>query len=279
MVGVSCRFTDSGGVERTLSVSSAQVRNTDEVVETVVLVIQDLSEKVAMEADLRRRDRLASMGVLAAGVAHEVRNPLNAISVIVQRLRREFTPQQDPDEYSELTGVVSDEVKRVNRIIQQFLELARPPELAKERRNLEELLARAMQTIEPRIIAAGLYLEQDFSDLGEVEVDPDQLQQALLNLLGNAIESMEDEASGKIGFTARPLADDWLEITVADTGPGIPPAELERIFDLYYTTKAEGTGLGLSLVHRIVSEHGGRIEVRSELAEGTRFIILLPRGI
>ena len=278
MVGVSCRFTDSGGVERTLSVSSAQVRNTDEVVETVVLVIQDLSEKVAMEADLRRRDRLASMGVLAAGVAHEVRNPLNAISVIVQRLRREFTPQQDPDEYSELTGVVSDEVKRVNRIIQQFLELARPPELAKERRNLEELLARAMQTIEPRIIAAGLYLEQDFSDLGEVEVDPDQLQQALLNLLGNAIESMEDEASGKIGFTARPLADDWLEITVADTGPGIPPAELERIFDLYYTTKAEGTGLGLSLVHRIVSEHGGRIEVHSELGEGTRFIILLPRG-
>ena len=126
-----------------------------------------------VEADLRRRDRLASMGTLAAGVAHEVRNPLNAISVIVQRLRREFAPQPDSAEYSKLTGVVSDEVKRVNRIIQQFLELARPPELAKKHRNLEELLMRAAQTIEPRVLAADLSLEQHFSALGEVEVDPE----------------------------------------------------------------------------------------------------------
>ena len=218
------------------------------------------------------------MGALAAGVAHEVRNPLNAISVIVQRLRREFIPQQDKEEYGQLTGVVSEEVKRVNRIIEQFLELARPPALAKERADLAALLQRAAQTIEPRVLATGLRLQRDFNDVGAVEVDADQLQQALLNLLGNAIESMESMDEEAIKLAARSLADGWVEITVADTGPGIPPAELERIFDLYFTTKAEGTGLGLSIVHRIVSEHGGRIEVQSALGEGTRFTILLPRG-
>ncbi|MCY3791840.1 MAG: PAS domain-containing protein, partial [Gemmatimonadetes bacterium] len=114
LVGLSCRFTDVQGRERTLSLSSAQVYNASGEVETIVLVIQDLSEKVALEADLRRRDRLASMGALASGVAHEVRNPLNAISVIVQRLRREFTPRTDDDEYRQLTQVVAGEVERVN---------------------------------------------------------------------------------------------------------------------------------------------------------------------
>ncbi len=278
LLGAVCLYTNKEGGERTLAVSSSQVRNADGEVETIVLVVQDLSEKVAMEADLRRRDRLASMGALAAGVAHEVRNPLNAISVIVQRLRREFIPQQDKEEYGQLTGVVSEEVKRVNRIIEQFLELARPPALAKERADLAALLQRAAQTIEPRVLATGLRLQRDFNDVGAVEVDADQLQQALLNLLGNAIESMESMDEEAIKLAARSLADGWVEITVADTGPGIPPAELERIFDLYFTTKAEGTGLGLSIVHRIVSEHGGRIEVQSALGEGTRFTILLPRG-
>jgi len=251
------------------------VSNASGELETIVLVIQDLSEKVAMEADLRRRDRLASMGALASGVAHEVRNPLNAIGVIVQRLRREFTPLKDQGEYDQLTRVVAEEVKRVNRIIQQFLELARPPALAKKRENLAALLERAAQTIEPRVLAAGLELERDFAASGAVEVDADQLQQALLNLLGNALEALE---VGTIRLIARSVADDQVEIVVDDTGPGIPPEELERIFDLYFTTKAEGTGLGLSLVHRIVSEHGGRIEVQSALGEGTRFIIQLPRG-
>ena len=275
LAGAACLYTDAGGSERTLSISSSQVRNAAGELETIVLVIQDLSEKVAMEANLRRRDRLASMGALAAGVAHEVRNPLNAISVIVQRLRREFAPPKDEiEEYGQLTGVVSEEVKRVNRIIEQFLELARPPALSKERADCADLLERAAQTIEPRVLAAGLTLQRDFADLGVVEVDADQLQQALLNLLGNAIEAMTE---GAITLSGR-LLDDCVEITVADTGPGIPPAELERIFDLYFTSKAEGTGLGLSLVHRIVSEHDARIEVQSALGEGTRFIILLPRG-
>ena len=275
LVGLSCRFTDAQGRERTLSLSSAQVYNASSEVETIVLVIQDLSEKVALEADLRRRDRLASMGALASGVAHEVRNPLNAISVIVQRLRREFTPQTDEGEYRQLTQVVAGEVERVNRIIQQFLELARPPALAKTRVELASILERAAETVEPQMLAAGLRLERDFAGVGEAQVDADQLHQALLNLLVNAVEATDE---GHIRLAARSLPEGWVEIGVADTGSGIPAEDAERIFDLYFTTKAAGTGLGLSLVHRIVSEHGGRVEVQSERGAGTRFVILLPRG-
>ena len=275
LMGLACRFADAEGRERTLSLSSAQVYNASGEVETIVLVIQDLSEKVALEADLRRRDRLASMGALASGVAHEVRNPLNAISVIVQRLRREFTPRSDGDEYRQLTQVVAGEVERVNRIIQQFLELARPPALAKTRVELASVLARAAETVELQIRAAGLRLERDFAGVGEAQVDADQLHQALLNLLVNAVEATDE---GHIRLAARSLSEGWVEIEVADTGSGIPAEDVERIFDLYFTTKAAGTGLGLSLVHRIVSEHGGRVEVQSERGAGTRFIILLPRG-
>ena len=275
LVGLACRLADAQGRERTLSLSSAQVYSASGEVETIVLVIQDLSEKVAMEADLRRRDRLASMGALASGVAHEVRNPLNAISVIVQRLRREFVPRTDEGEYRQLTQVVAGEVERVNRIIQQFLELARPPALAKTHADLASILERAAEAVEPQIFAAGLRLERDFAGVGAAQVDADQLHQALLNLLVNAVEATDE---GHIRLEARSLPEGWVEIGVADTGPGIPAADAERIFDLYFTTKAAGTGLGLSLVHRIVSEHGGRVEVQSARGAGTRFVILLPRG-
>ena len=276
LVGLACRSADARGRERALSLSSAQVYKASGEVETIVLVIQDLSEKVAMEADLQRRDRLASMGALASGVAHEVRNPLNAISVIVQRLRREFTPRTDEGEYGQLTQVVAGEVERVNRIIEQFLALTRPPALAKTRVDLALILARAAETVEPQILAAGLRLERDFAGVGAIQADADQLHQALLNLLVNALEAT---AEGHIRLAAQSRPADWVEIEVADTGSGIPAADAERIFDLYFTTKAAGTGLGLSLVHRIVSEHGGRVEVQSTPGAGTRFVVLLPRGL
>jgi two-component system, NtrC family, sensor histidine kinase HydH len=141
---------------------------------------------------------------------------------------------------------------------------------------LAEVLERAAQISEPKALAKGLVLQRDFAAGGSVVVDPDQMQQALLNLLGNAIEAT---ARGTVRLAACDEVDDAVEISIEDTGVGIEEEALERIFDLYYTTKAEGTGLGLSLVHRIVSEHGGHLRVDSERGRGTRFSLLLPRGI
>lgn len=118
-------------------------------------------------------------------------------------------------------------------------------------------------------------MERDFAAAGRASVDPEQLEQALLNLLGNAVEATEQ---GAIRLEARSPEEGWVEIAVEDTGPGISEADLERIFDLYYTTKPEGTGVGLSMVQRIVAEHGGRVAVRSAVDAGTRFTMRLPRG-
>lgn len=272
----ACSFQLPAGREVTLALSTSRIEEEDgEVV--VVVVIQDFTEKAALEADLRRRDRLTAMGALASGVAHEVRNPLNAISVIVQRLEREFAPTSGQEEYGQLTRVVRDEVRRVNGIIVEFLDLARPPQLQIRQVELKSLLEKAAQVIAPQVAAKGLQLVRSRFEAEGVVVpaDPDQLQQALLNLLTNAVEATTD---GRVEIEARLTESGDVQIEVADTGTGIPPENIERIFDLYFTTKPEGTGLGLGLVHRIITEHGGRLDVQSQPGHGTRITLQLPRG-
>ena len=252
--------------QRLLTLSTSLVRNNRQQVETLVVVAQDLTEKKALEADLQRRQRLASMGALASGVAHEVRNPLNAISVIAQRLGREFVPRQDEAEYRSLIGVVRDEVGRVDRIVRDFLNLARPPALDLRRVDLEQVLEKAADAVEPRARAKGLVLQRQYQPVGPLQLDPDQFTQVVQNLVGNAVEATE---TGRISIATQSAGNE-AQILIEDTGAGIDEGDLEKIFDLYFTTKAEGTGLGLSLVHRIVSQHGGHIAVHSQLGRGTR---------
>lgn len=272
--GEPCRLRRPGGEVLVLSVSTSLLQDTGGQPETLVAVLHDLTEKEALETNLRRQERLASMGALASGVAHEVRNPLNAIGLIVQRLKREFTPRADPEGYARLIGTVRDEVARVNRIVVDFLELARPPALKKRSIDLEALLERCIEISGVQVEAKGLEMRSDFAGIGQIEADPEQLEQALLNLLGNALQAT---AEGWVRLTAA-ASNDVVEIAVEDTGSGIKPQDLERVFDLYFTTRAEGTGLGLAMVHRIVTEHGGRVEVDSRVGQGSRFALHLPRG-
>jgi two-component system sensor histidine kinase HydH len=272
--GETGRYHIPSGRELTLAVSTSLIRDGQGQVETAVAVIQDLTEKVAMEAEMRRRDRLVSMGALASGVAHEVRNPLNAISLIVQRLGREFEPTQRGEEFAKFIRIVLDEVQRVNRIVKHFLSLARPPQLQPQEFELEDLLEKTLEVIAPQANLKGLEVERAFEPIGRIKADPEQLEQVLLNLLGNAVEAT---ANGRVLLAARPVNGE-VELVVEDTGAGIPLENMERIFDLYFTTKQEGTGLGLGLAHRIVSEHGGRIDVQSQVGQGTRFTIRLPRN-
>jgi len=230
----------------------------------------------ALESRLERQDRLIAMGELASGVAHEVRNPLNAIGMIVQRMEREFRPEEGRDEYLSLSATVRREVGRVNDIVQQFLSFARPPKLSLRPVQLVDLLEGALQVVRPLIEEKGLRLVTALRPVGMVQLDPAQVKQVMLNLLENAIAAT---ATGEIEVSCAAADHRCVEIRVRDTGVGIQPENLERMFDLYFTTRLEGTGLGLSMVQRIVSEHGGRIEVDSRVGKGTTFRVVLPRGV
>jgi signal transduction histidine kinase len=232
----------------------------------------------AQEA-LRRRDRLAAMGELASTVAHEVRNPLNAIGMSVQRLRREFTdaaPGLPPDartEQEELLDVLGSETRRIDRIVQQFLEFARPPRLAPREVDVASLLNEVRLGAEAFAQARNVGLDAAADGAGTAWVDPEQMKQALDNLVRNAIEA--SPAGGDVAIRAA-RDDRGHRIVVADSGPGIAPEHLSKIFDLYFTTKADGTGVGLAVTHQIIDAHGGTIEVDSAPGRGTRIVVALP---
>jgi signal transduction histidine kinase len=237
------------------------------------------AEHARAQEALRRRDRLAAMGELASTVAHEVRNPLNAIGMSVQRLRREFLADApggsaaDSDERRELLDVLASETGRINRIVQQFLEYARPPRLSFRQVDLGALLRDAAVAVDGLASARGVSIETLIPQTLEAEVDPDQLTAAIDNLLRNAIEA--SPSGGHVLLRAQSDNGGYV-ITVKDQGPGIPSQDLPRIFDLYFTTKPEGTGIGLAVTHRIVEGHGGSIEVDSAPGRGTSMIVNLP---
>lgn len=230
---------------------------------------------LAQEA-LRRRDRLAAMGELASSVAHEIRNPLNAIAMSAQRLRSEGLASAgepaDPDSVA-LVNVIRQEAQRINGTVQQFLEFARPPALQPRTVALAPWLAAIADAVRPLAESRGLALHADIPELGAATLDPDQLRQALDNLLRNAIDATP--SGGRITL-AGSRASHTVVFEVTDTGAGIPADVLPKIFDLYFTTKADGTGIGLPVTQQIVSAHGGRVDVVSDARRGTTMRVTLP---
>jgi signal transduction histidine kinase len=227
---------------------------------------------------LRRKDRLAAMGELSSTVAHEIRNPLNAIAMSVTRLRREFLDTvpvsgDDREEAEELLGVLEVESRRVNDRIQQFLDFARPPRLVPRPTNLGELTRSVEESIRATGAAKGVEVTSDSSGAGKANVDPEQFRQVLENLARNAVEATPE--GGRVCIVARRRGK-LHEIDVTDTGKGIEPDDLPRLFDLYFTTKTEGTGVGLAVAQQVVTAHGGTIEVESTPGQGTKMTIKLP---
>ncbi len=232
-----------------------------------------LAEVRLMEEDRRRSERLASMGRLAAGVAHEIRNPLNAVSIIIQRLKAEFVPSGQPDEYASLLTTVRSEIARIGGIIESFLRYARPPRLEIVEVRLSGLAVDAVAVIEEKARVHGVAVSIDIPDGLVCRCDPTQMKQALLNLILNAVEAAG--TGGAVTIAARPAGGDVI-LDVRDTGPGIPDDIMPGIFDPYFTTKEHGTGLGLSEVHRIITSHGGRISASNAPSGGAVLSIRLP---
>jgi len=244
-------------------------------------VFQNQKRHLARIEEMRKRleqsERLSSLGQLAAGVAHEIRNPLNAISMASQRLQREYMPcEQDKGaEFGRLTGVIRDEIRRLNIIIEDFLTFSRSRRLELREFSLTEVIQKLARLMgeEARVRGIALTVRPE-QDALMVPMDVDKLQQALINIVKNAMESIEGTGSIDIVMEKRP--GERAVVRISDTGSGLAPGEIEKIFDPDYTTKEKGLGLGLPIAFEIVRGHGGTIRVQSSPGRGTTFEVELP---
>jgi two-component system sensor histidine kinase HydH len=228
---------------------------------------------------MKEKDRLAALGEMAAGLAHEIRNPLGAIKASAQYLSETET-QVGGDEFLD---IIVDEVDRLNRVVGSFLDYARPPHTDPEPIYVNSAVQLTLQFLRPECDSANVALTVTMDpDLPKVRIDIEHLRQVLINLVQNAVQAMPDggdihvETRTQDGFRPGGEARRWVQISVRDTGPGIPPGLLPNLFVPFVTTKQQGTGLGLAISQRIVSEAGGRIDVRSREGYGTTFVVLLP---
>ena len=232
---------------------------------------------VEIERRLEKAERLSSLGQLAAGVAHEIRNPLNAISMATQRLKRDFVPLDSNrvGDFQNLSGVIRDEIKRLNGIIEEFLTFSKSRRLELHNFSIIEVLQKIVSLIREEASARNVIIETKWRHTPAIiPMDINKLQQAFLNLIKNAMESMP--AEGKIIITVDKEGKKYIVVSIADTGCGMTAEEIERIFNPEYTTKEKGLGLGIPLASEIIRGHGGDIRVISREGEGTTFKVVLP---
>jgi len=286
-------FRSRSGIDLHLGVAAYVLRDTDSQAGGHVVIFQDLTEVVKMEAELRRSERLAAVGELASSIAHEIRNPLAAISGSIQILQRGKTDASLGKESLRLMDIAIRETDRLDRLITDFLVYARPGPLASESVDLLELLNEVVEML-GKTVSDDIQLEVEVESGLRVMGDPGQLKQVVWNLALNGVQAMPK--GGKLQVEARslpeltpqePLSEGrsvveekgaWVEIVVRDQGGGISPEAVDHIFDPFFTTKPEGSGLGLATVHRIVAEHGGSIGLETSKQGGTEIHVRLPRG-
>ncbi len=238
-----------------------------------IFVFTDLTEMKQLEERINRKDKLSAMGELAGGVAHEIRNPLNTIGTIAQQLNKDFEPQQNKEEYFNLTKLIFKEVKRINQTISDFLKFARPEPIVKEEFELKEIYLRLKDQYKGMFEQKNITFNHNLNGNCTVYWDKNKILQALINLFQNAYDATNE--NGTISFNIT-VENDKVIIVIEDNGIGIAEDKLNKIFNLYYTTKASGTGIGLSITQRIIYEHDGLINISSKVNVGTKVTITLP---
>ncbi len=242
-----------------------------------ILVIRNLTQQKIIEEQMQRKERLVAMGELASGVAHEIRNPLNTISTITQQINKDFEPIERQEEFHSLADLVNKEIKRINNTVNSFLKFSKPEKIVLKEFLLSDLINQIEKQYKPMLSEKLIVFEKDILWDGIVNWDRNQIQQVFMNLIQNSFDAID--RNGTIKFKTALDTNDQVKIEIIDNGQGISKHIMNKIFNLYFTTKAKGTGIGLSMVQRIIFEHGGTISLDSEENKGTNFIILLPINI
>jgi len=267
---MECEFTEDKVVP--VSVSASKIINEEGQFVGQVLIIRDLREVRRLQDEINRQEKLAAIGGLAAGVAHEIRNPLSSIKGIASYFKSKFDKDSDD---KEAAGVMIQEVDRLNRVISELLEFAGPTELKLKQTDVNELLEHSVRLIQKEASTKDIAIKLNLSQQQLVaEIDSDRFSQCLLNLYLNALQAMD--TGGQLTIENSITEGNSINIEIKDTGSGIKTEDLNKIFDPYFTTKAKGTGLGLAIVHKIIEAHNGQIKIRSVPGQGTVFTIVIP---
>lgn len=242
----------------------------------VDIYIKEITDTIRKETRLRRSESLASMTTMAAGVAHEIKNPLAAMTIHLQLMRKAFQKkgQLTLDDVSKYLNIVEEEIEHLNKIAVDFLFAVKPLDIELKKGNINSVIKEVVSFIEVEAREKNIEVESSlYSFLPSFELDERLIKQALLNIIQNGIAAMEN--GGKLVIKSK-IDGDYIRVEISDTGIGIPQEKLAKIFEPYYTTKASGTGLGLTLVYKIIKEHSGEIHVLSEKGKGTSFVLLFP---
>ena len=264
----------AAGGTRIVAISLSALLSGDKISGTIIH-IEDITEKRKKETQLRRAESLAALTTLAAGVAHEINNPLGSISIRIQLLEKLLkTEAPDKAAMGKHLGVVKEEMERLKQIVVDFLFAVRPMDIQLIGENPGTILGEIAELVEPEAERKGIEMRVSIDkDLPQVLMDKRHIKQALLNLIQNAMAAMPE--GGTLTLTAE-QTDDEVRLSVADTGTGIPEELLTKIFEPYFTTKKSGTGLGLTITFKIVKEHSGDISLESKEGAGSTFTIHLP---
>jgi PAS domain S-box-containing protein len=241
------------------------------------LIMRDITERQRANEETLESERMAALQLLAAGVAHEIGNPLNSLTIHLQLLERRLRklPEENREDLLHPLEIARDEIKRLDTIVTQFLRAIRPTPLDRVPQDLNSLVREAAEFLAPELRSRNVLLELELSPgLPALEVDPNQLKQAFFNIIKNSSEAMKQGGLLKIRTTAEA---GWINISFVDTGGGMSTETMARVFEPYFTTKKTGSGLGLMITQRIVRAHGGAVVIESNPGHGLKLTIRLPR--
>lgn len=262
------------GNNRVLLLNSVSDENYEFKLSTYSILIEDITDLRKIERQLSLNEKFTAMGELASSVAHEIRNPLNTIIMISQRLGREFKQNLNSKDFNSLLQILHSESNRVNEIIEQFLKFTKPPKLLISENKVSEFINETVRIAMVQAAEKGIKIKTLIRTDDFIKIDYMQLKQAFINLLRNAVDATESGGTVTVEYIPGEFSNIFI---ISDTGSGISKENINKIFDIYFTTKQSGTGMGLSIVRQVILQHNGKIDVESIPGKGSKFIITLPK--